>query len=178
MFQTSNYDGEIIEAEVGTLVLEVGIGIDKEMLGKSPGNPGGSGPPIKEGGIPPNGGRDSIGEDANRIRSNSDSCNLFDFALRFWNHIFICVSVIFKDAENSARSDMDKYCFVRNFFSKADNCCVVKGVRGFRLGLCLRKVPIFIGPIGGLNVISGAKDKRKYYLCRKIKKKYKNWKWM
>mgnify|MGYP001180588192 FL=1 len=88
MFQTFNYDGEIIEAEVGTLVLEVGIGIDKEMLGKSPGNPGGSGPPIKEGGIPPNGGRDNIGEEANRIRSNSDSCNLFDFALRFWNHIF------------------------------------------------------------------------------------------
>jgi hypothetical protein len=161
MFQTFSYDGEIIEAEVGTLVLEVGIGIDKEMLGKSPGNPGGSGPPIKEGGIPPNGGRDNIGEEANRIRSNSDSCNLFDFALRFWNQIFTWVSVSFKDAENSARSAMDKYCFCRNFFSKADNCCVVKGVRGFRLGLCLRKVPIFIGPVGGFNVISGAQEKTK-----------------
>ena len=179
MISIIGYYGEIIEVEVGTLVLEVGIGIGKDMLGKSPGNPGGSGPPIKEGGIPPKWGRGNIGEVAKCIRSNSENCNLFDFALRFWNHIFICVSVIFKDAENSARSEMDKYCFVRNFFSRADNCCVVKGVRGFRLGLCLRKVPIFIGPIGGLNVISGAKEKRKYYLCRKGKKKIlKNWKWM
>ena len=53
------------------------------MLGKSPGNPGGKGPPIKDGGIPPKGGRDNMGDDAKRIRSNSDSCNLFDFALRF-----------------------------------------------------------------------------------------------
>ena len=88
MISIIGYYGEIIDVEVGTLVLEAGIGIGKDMLGKSPGNPGGSGPPIKEGGIPPNGGRDSIGEEANRIRSNSDSCNLFDFALRFWNHIF------------------------------------------------------------------------------------------
>ena len=107
----TGYHGEIIDAEVGTLVLDVGIGIGKEMLGKSPGNPGGNGPPIKEGGIPPKGGRDSIGEDANRIRSNSDSCNLFDLALRFWNQIFTWVSVNFSDAENSARSAMDKYCF-------------------------------------------------------------------
>ena len=83
MFKAIGYDGEIIEAEVGTLVLEVGIGIGKEMLGNSPGNPGGKGPPIKDGGIPPNGGLDSIGEEAKRIRSNSDSCSLFDFALRF-----------------------------------------------------------------------------------------------
>ena len=53
------------------------------MLGKSPGNPGGKGPPIKDGGIPPKGGRDNMGDDAKRILSNSDSCNLFDFALRF-----------------------------------------------------------------------------------------------
>ena len=168
MISIIGYYGEIIEVEVGTLVLEVGIGIGKDMLGKSPGNPGGSGPPIKEGGIPPKWGRGNIGEVAKCIRSNSENCNLFDFALRFWNHIFICVSVIFKDAENSARSEMDKYCFVRNFFSKADNCCVVKGVRGFRFGLCLRKVPIFIGPIGGLNVISGAKKKRNIIFVGKI----------
>ena len=37
----------------------------------------------------------------------------------------------------------------------------MKGVRGFRSGLCLRKVPIFIGPIGGLNVISGAEKREK-----------------
>ena len=42
------------------------------------------------------------------------------------------------EAENSARSAMDRYCFSRNFFSSAINCCVVKGVRGLRLGLCLR----------------------------------------
>ena len=77
------YDGEIIDTDVGTLVLDVGIGIGREMLGKSPGNPGGRGPPIKEGGIPPNGGLDNIGDEAKRIRSNSDSCNRFDFALRF-----------------------------------------------------------------------------------------------
>ena len=85
------YYGKIIEAEVGTIVLEVGNGIGKEMLGKSPVNPGGNGPPIKEGGIPPHRGLDIIGEVAKRIRSNSNSvtCTLFDFALLFWNHTFI-----------------------------------------------------------------------------------------
>ena len=58
------------------------------------------------------------------------------------------VSVNFKDAENSARSAIDKYCLLRNFFSKADNCWVVNGVLGFRLGLCLRSVH-FNGPNGG-----------------------------
>ena len=107
------YYGKIIEAEVGTIVLDVDIGIGKEMLGKSPVNPGGSGPPIKEGGIPPYGGLDIIGEVAKRIRSNSNSvtCTLFDFALLFWNHTFIWVSVIFNEADNSDRSEMDKYCF-------------------------------------------------------------------
>ena len=107
------YYGNIIEAEVGTIVLEVGNGIGKEMLGKSPVNPGGIGPPIKEGGIPPHGGLDIIGEVAKRIRSNSNSvtCTLFDFALLFWNHTFIWVSVIFNEADNSDRSEMDRYCF-------------------------------------------------------------------
>ena len=108
-----SYYGNIIEAEVGTIVLDVGICIGKEILGKSPANPGGSGPPIKEGGIPPHGCLDIIGEVAKRIRSNSNSvtCTLFDFALLFWNHTFIWVSVIFNEADNSDRSEMDKYCF-------------------------------------------------------------------
>ena len=113
IFKPQGYDGEIIDidAVVGTLVLDIGIGIGKEMLGKSPGNPGGKGPPIKEGGIPQIGGRDNMGDDAKRIRSNSVSRNRFDLALRFWNQTFTWVSVNFKDAENSALSVMDKYCF-------------------------------------------------------------------
>ncbi len=46
-------------------------------------NPGGKGgPPIREGGMPPN-GLESIGDDAIRIRSSSDSWSLFDLARRF-----------------------------------------------------------------------------------------------
>ena len=50
------------------------------------------------------------------------------------------VSVKLKLLENSALSAIDKYCFSRNFFSNCISCCVVKGVRGFRFGLCFRKV--------------------------------------
>ena len=74
------------------------------------------------------------------IFSISASCIRLDFARRFWNQIFTCVSVRFKLFENSARSAMDRYCFSRNFFSKAVSCCVVNGVRGFRFGLCFLKV--------------------------------------
>ena len=84
----------------------------------------------------PKGPRASKGLEAIRNRSNSDSCKRLDLARRFWNQILTWVSVNFKEAENSARSAIDKYCFWRNFFSKADNCWVVNGVRGLRLGLC------------------------------------------
>ena len=84
-----------------------------------------------------------------RSFSSSASCNRFDFARRFWNHIFTCVSVKFKDAENSALSAMDRYCFSRNFFSNESSWEVVNGVRGFRLGLCLRRVPTAFGGILG-----------------------------
>ena len=87
------------------------------------------------------------GREAIRIFSISASCSLLDFARRFWNQIFTWVSVKFKLFENSARSAMDRYCFSRNFFSNCINCCVVKGVRGFLFGLCLRKVQR-IGPRG------------------------------
>jgi hypothetical protein len=60
--------------------------------------------------------------------------------LLFWNQIFTCVSVSRRDEENSARSAMLKYCFSRNFFSSESNCCVVKGVRGLRFGLCFLKL--------------------------------------
>ena len=70
--------------------------------------------------------------------SSSASWSLFAFALRFWNQIFTCVSVKFNDAENSALSAMDRYCFWRNFRSSARSCEVVKGVRGLRFALCLR----------------------------------------
>ena len=56
----------------------------------------------------------------------------------FFFFFFTWVSVSDSDAENSARSAMDRYCFSRNFFSRAISCWVVKGVRGLRLGLCLR----------------------------------------
>ena len=42
----------------------------------------------------------------------------------------------FKEAENSALSAIDKYCFCRNFLSNESNCEVVNGVLGFRLVLC------------------------------------------
>lgn len=35
---------------------------------------------------------------------------------------------------------MDRYCFWPNFLSKARSCWVVNGVRGFRFGLCFRRV--------------------------------------
>lgn len=50
------------------------------------------------------------------------------------------------ELENSARSAILKYCLSRNFFSNASNCCVVNGVRGFRFGLCLRKLHFNFGP--------------------------------
>ena len=68
--------------------------------------------------------------------SSSASCNLLDLALLFWNQIFTCVSVSCREAENSALSAMDRYCFCLNFFSKTSSCCVVNGVLGFLLGLC------------------------------------------
>jgi len=54
-----------------------------------------------------------------------------------YNHT--CVSVRLRDAENSARSAIDRYCRSRNFLSSASSCCVVNGVRGFRFVLCLRR---------------------------------------
>ena len=137
-----------------------------EMWGNKEENPVGMGPPIKEGGMVPK-GRDNIGLEAIRIRSNSDSCRRLDLALRFWNQIFTCVSVNLSEAENSALSAMDKYCFWRNFFSKADNCWVVKGVRGLRFGLCLRKVPILMGPEGGFNVISAIEIRYRLEIAQK-----------
>ena len=74
------------------------------------------------------------------IFSISASCNLLDFALRFWNQIFTCVSVRLSLLENSARSAMLRYCFSRNFFSSAMSCCVVNGVLGFLLGLCFLRL--------------------------------------
>lgn len=49
------------------------------------------------------------------------------------------------DDENSARSAMLRYCLSRNFFSKESNCCVVNGVRGFRLGLCFLRLHLMRG---------------------------------
>ena len=49
------------------------------------------------------------------------------------------VSDSVSDAEKSARSAMDKYCFSWNRRSSATSCSEVKGVLGLRLGLCLRR---------------------------------------
>ena len=43
---------------------------------------------------------------------------------------------------------MLRYCLSRYFFSRALSWAVVKGVRGLRLGLCLRRVHLS-GPLGG-----------------------------
>ena len=93
------------------------------------------------------------------MRSSSDSWRRFDLALRFWNQILTWVSVSLREAENSARSAMERYCLARNFFSRAASCWVVKGVLGLRLGLCFLRVPILMGPEGGLRVRSEKKRK-------------------
>ena len=74
------------------------------------------------------------------ILSNSASCKRFVLALLFWNQIFTWISVNLKDEENSARSAMLRYCFSLNFFSRERSCWVVKGVRGFLLGLCFLRL--------------------------------------
>lgn len=78
--------------------------------------------------------------------SSSASCSRLALALLFWNQIFTWVSVKFKELENSARSAMERYCFWRNFLSKASSWDVVKGVRGFLFVLCFRR-----GHAGGLS---------------------------
>ena len=57
----------------------------------------------------------------------------------YYYKLITCVSVRLSDAENSARSAMERYCRSRNFLSSASSCCVVNGVRGFRFVLCLRR---------------------------------------
>ena len=79
--------------------------------------------------------------------SSSASCSRLALARRFWNQILTWVSVRFRELENSARSAMERYCFWRNFLSRASSWDVVKGVRGFLLVLCLRR-----GQAGGLNL--------------------------
>ena len=81
--------------------------------------------------------------------SISASCSLLAFARRFWNHIFTCVSVRFNDAENSARSAMERYCFCLNFLSSASSCCVVNGVLGFRFVLCFLRAHVLGICLGG-----------------------------
>ena len=58
------------------------------------------------------------------------------------------------ELENSARSAMDRYCFWRNLRSSASSWAVVKGVRGLRLVLCLRRVQA-----GGLSRPEGPKER-------------------
>lgn len=84
----------------------------------------------------------SIGFAANFSFSSSASCGLFALALRFWNQILTWVSVRFRELENSARSAMERCCFWRNSRSRARSWEVVKGVRGFRLLLCFRRVQV------------------------------------
>ena len=67
--------------------------------------------------------------------------------------LFTCVSVNFNSALNSALSEIDKYCFSLYFFSRALSWAVVKGVRGFRFGLCFLNMHR-TGPGGARSVIS------------------------
>lgn len=59
---------------------------------------------------------------------------IYFFLLHTW------VSVNLRELENSALSAMLRYCLSLNFFSSANNCCVVNGVLGFRLGLCFLRL--------------------------------------
>lgn len=68
-----------------------------------------------------------------------------DILHREINKIFTCVSVSLNELENSALSAILRYCLSLNFFSKAMSCCVVKGVRGFRFGLCFRSAHLTTG---------------------------------
>lgn len=82
--------------------------------------------------------------------SSSASWRRLALALLFWNQILTWVSVRLSEAENSALSAMDRYCFWRNFRSRARSWDVVKGVRGFRLVLCFRSVHFWGLILGGL----------------------------
>lgn len=82
--------------------------------------------------------------------SSSASWRRLALALLFWNQILTWVSVRLSEAENSALSAMDRYCFWRNFRSRARSWDVVKGVRGFRLVLCFRNVHFWGLILGGL----------------------------
>lgn len=61
--------------------------------------------------------------------------------------IYTWVSVNLSSLANSARSAIDRYCLARNFLSSVKSCCVVNGVRGFRLDLCRRSWQR-TGPVG------------------------------
>ena len=108
-------------------------------------------PGNSDGGIPK--GLGTIGEEANRIRSISDSCRRLVLALLFWNQILTCVSESLRLELNSARSEIERYCFSLYFFSRAFSCWVVKGVRGFLLALCFLSTHLR-GAIPGLIPIS------------------------
>ena len=58
----------------------------------------------------------------------------FHFVRLFWNQIFICVSVKFKDNAKFSLSQTDKYLVDLNLFSSATSCSYVKAVRAL-LGL-------------------------------------------
>jgi len=73
-------------------------------------------------------------------RSISASFKRLSLARLFWNQILTWVSLRLRDVENSALSAMLRYCFSRYFFSSVSSCSDVKGVRGFRLALCLRRM--------------------------------------
>ena len=120
----------------GTWALDKAAPYKATAAGLMDANPGG----IKAGG--------NIGRAAIFSFSSSASWSLLDLALRFWNQILTWVSVRFKDAENSALSAMDRYCFCRNFLSSASSCCVVNGVLGFLLALCFRNVTANFGGLG------------------------------
>lgn len=109
-------------------------------------------PPYDEGTCAPSGKEipnagGSIGLAAIFSFSSSASWSLLALARLFWNHIFTWVSVRLSELENSARSAMERYCFWRNFLSRARSWDVVKGVRGFLLVLCFLS-----GQAGGLSL--------------------------
>ena len=99
-------------------------------------------------------GRGMRGAEANLSRSSSDSCSRLVLARLFWNQILTWVSESFRLLENSARSEMERYCFSLYFFSRAFSCWVVKGVRGFLLALCFLSTHLRGRPGAGFSLTS------------------------
>lgn len=58
------------------------------------------------------------------------------FILRFWNHVFTCVSLRLKADASSTRSGVERYLWAANLFSRPVSWGSLKTVRAFLLLQC------------------------------------------